>query len=191
MDSKEAYAEYLQSEHWAGLRKQAFATYGNRCSRCKSHKRLQVHHHTYRFPWENCTVKDVVPLCLKCHEKEHGIKRAEVGTTGESKRLYHKFQQEQKASRRKARNARPHSPKQSPQDLKLVCEYAANALRGNPKIPLKWQFRMLATVLTEASRVGNVEVSNHVRHGISIFNQELAWRKQASMAKSRHGGCLA
>jgi hypothetical protein len=72
---KEAYQFYLKSAHWRALRKAAFRFHGYKCSKCPCSRRLQVHHHTYRFPWTSCTVADVVPICRDCHRKEHGITR--------------------------------------------------------------------------------------------------------------------
>jgi hypothetical protein len=68
-----AYQDYLKSEHWESLRREAFRVYGYKCRHCRAKKRLQVHHHTYRHPWETCTVADVYPVCRNCHRKEHGI----------------------------------------------------------------------------------------------------------------------
>lgn len=68
-----AYRQYLESDHWRGLRVEAFKRYGRRCSRCPSKVRLQVHHTRYRHPWESCTTDDLQILCRSCHEREHGI----------------------------------------------------------------------------------------------------------------------
>jgi hypothetical protein len=70
---KEAYQLYLKSAHWRALRKAAFRFHGYKCSKCSCTYRLQVHHLTYRDPWEACTVADVVPICRPCHRKEHGL----------------------------------------------------------------------------------------------------------------------
>ena len=67
------YRQYLRSPHWRRLRNEAFAKYGYKCSKCPSVFKLQPHHHTYRSPWESCTVEDLVILCRVCHRKEHGL----------------------------------------------------------------------------------------------------------------------
>jgi hypothetical protein len=73
MSRREAYRIYLKSAHWRHLRKDAFRHHGYKCSKCPCTYRLQVHHLTYRDPWEACTVADVVPICRPCHRKEHGL----------------------------------------------------------------------------------------------------------------------
>lgn len=68
-----AYQEYLESDHWRNLRATAYRKYGRRCSRCPVTIRLEVHHTIYRNPWTAGTVDDLVILCCRCHELEHGI----------------------------------------------------------------------------------------------------------------------
>lgn len=46
---------------------------GEACVRCGTQGRLQVHHLTYRSPWESCTLVDVETVCRKCHRLEHGL----------------------------------------------------------------------------------------------------------------------
>lgn len=70
-NAQERYQLYLQSEHWTGLRLEAFRQYGRKCSRCPLTHSLEVHHVRYRYPWESCTVGDVVILCHWCHRLEH------------------------------------------------------------------------------------------------------------------------
>lgn len=70
-DTQERYQLYLQSDHWTGLRLEAFRKYGRKCSRCPVKHSLEVHHVRYRYPWESCSVGDVVILCHWCHQLEH------------------------------------------------------------------------------------------------------------------------
>jgi hypothetical protein len=68
----EKYDEYLRSEDWQERRQQILSRDGRRCTKCNSSHYLQVHHLTYaRVGDEN--LDDLVTLCRKCHEKEHGI----------------------------------------------------------------------------------------------------------------------
>lgn len=67
------YRQYLKSRHWWDLRRQAFKKYGYQCNRCPARHKLQPHHHTYRHPWELCTVDDLEILCRNCHRAEHGL----------------------------------------------------------------------------------------------------------------------
>jgi len=61
------YAEYLQTDHWKGIRAAALWFAGERCQLCGGHKDLQVHHNNY-----NCLgherPEDLVVLCDRCHE---------------------------------------------------------------------------------------------------------------------------
>lgn len=67
-----AYREYLKSEHWRGLRLEAFRKYGRVCAKCGAKGcLLDVHHTRYRRPWEAGVVDDLQILCRPCHENEH------------------------------------------------------------------------------------------------------------------------
>lgn len=70
-----AYREYLKSDHWRGLRLEAFQTYGRKCAKCPATCRLDVHHLKYRHPWTLGIVQDLQILCRACHEREHGVVR--------------------------------------------------------------------------------------------------------------------
>jgi hypothetical protein len=66
------YAEYLKSEHWQLVRREALARAYRQCQRCSSIRNLNVHHRTY----ENLGAEedaDLIVLCRSCHEKEHGL----------------------------------------------------------------------------------------------------------------------
>ena len=67
----QGYAEYIRSEGWrekAQLRK---AIDGNRCVLCGSADNLQVHHVTYERLGHEDVERDLVTLCMGCHEYAH------------------------------------------------------------------------------------------------------------------------
>lgn len=68
---KEAYAEYLKTYHWQGIRLKALRRAGDKCQVCASTDRLEVHHNDYaRLGGELMT--DLVVLCHECHKLFHG-----------------------------------------------------------------------------------------------------------------------
>jgi hypothetical protein len=67
------YAEYLKTEHWQAVRKDALQRAKNRCQLCDAADRpLNVHHRSYinKGAERPC---DVIVLCRPCHEKHHNI----------------------------------------------------------------------------------------------------------------------
>jgi hypothetical protein len=67
------YNRYLESDHWARLRKARLRLDHYRCTRCGGNYNLTVHHLSYRGgDFYDCTTSDVRTLCLWCHEKVHG-----------------------------------------------------------------------------------------------------------------------
>lgn len=70
--TKEEYAEYLQSEHWKGLRKQRLELDGYQCQKCGAKHKLQVHHTRYSARLEDTPVTDLLTLCDICHARAHG-----------------------------------------------------------------------------------------------------------------------
>ena len=71
MHTDKDYKEYIHSENWKEVRKQAFKAHGKFCARCKTDKNLDVHHKTYkRFKAEDIE-NDLIPLCRGCHEACH------------------------------------------------------------------------------------------------------------------------
>lgn len=70
----EAYAKYLQSDHWKALRLTAIERDGHKCTRCGAVVRLNVHHEVYRSRWEDGILDDVRTLCQTCHRIEHGLR---------------------------------------------------------------------------------------------------------------------
>lgn len=68
--NKKEYQEYLKSDHWQKIRKQAFDRGGNHCAICRSTNGLQIHHNTYEH-LGNEYPGDLVVLCGKCHLLYH------------------------------------------------------------------------------------------------------------------------
>ncbi len=72
---KEKYLLYLKSETWLKIRLEMLSFYNFTCSRCNLkmyHKRLHVHHKTYKNIFHE-EPEDLELICNKCHEKEHKI----------------------------------------------------------------------------------------------------------------------
>jgi len=67
------YAEYLQSDHWRGLRRRLLSLYGYACVSCHAANTiLDVHHLTYARLGRELTT-DLQVLCRKCHDMVHGV----------------------------------------------------------------------------------------------------------------------
>jgi len=66
-----SYKDFLKSYIWQEKRKAIFIRRGNSCERCNSNKNLQIHHLNYDNVG-NENKNDVIILCKKCHEEEHG-----------------------------------------------------------------------------------------------------------------------
>lgn len=65
------YYAYMHSAAWYAKRKRALLRAQYRCQKCRSPKRLDVHHLTYErlgHEWDT----DLVVLCRKCHDQVHG-----------------------------------------------------------------------------------------------------------------------
>lgn len=75
MSRRSSYYEYLKSPHWKSLRALKIKQHGNYCNRCRSSKRIQVHHLIYRHPWELALLSDLEVLCKSCHQGCHPEKR--------------------------------------------------------------------------------------------------------------------
>lgn len=65
------YREYLMTDHWDGIRKDALRRAGYRCSTCNASVPLHVHHRTYENLGRE-KASDVIALCAPCHSKFHG-----------------------------------------------------------------------------------------------------------------------
>lgn len=66
------YTAALGSEHWREVRRIAIRHYGYRCGHCgRGDRPLDGHHLTYaRLGHERPS--DILPLCRRCHDAEHG-----------------------------------------------------------------------------------------------------------------------
>lgn len=65
------YKEYLKTDHWQTIRKNALSRAGYKCQLCSNKNlRLNVHHNNYRNLWHE-TPQDLIVLCEKCHKKFH------------------------------------------------------------------------------------------------------------------------
>lgn len=71
MTRKQIYEQYLNSDHWANLRRIVFERDGYKCTRCKGNTILCGHHIRYRTDLYSCTPEDIETLCWDCHDKEH------------------------------------------------------------------------------------------------------------------------
>jgi hypothetical protein len=71
--TKEAYAEYLKTDHWKNLRESVLVRDGRKCVHCQSRIGLQAHHKFYRSEWTDSIPADLITLCRPCHKKEHGF----------------------------------------------------------------------------------------------------------------------
>lgn len=68
---EDAYAEYLQSEHWKTLRRAAIDYYGNACVLCGAKgSKVDVHHRLYVRRGKE-RLRDLTVLCRDCHAKHH------------------------------------------------------------------------------------------------------------------------
>jgi len=73
------YYEYIKSEKWKMLRNLCLVEYEYTCQLCnrkpKKLNQLHVHHKDYSN-LGNETIKDLILLCDKCHNKFHGNKKS-------------------------------------------------------------------------------------------------------------------
>jgi 5-methylcytosine-specific restriction endonuclease McrA len=67
---KMPYRKYLQTPHWASVRRAAIKRAGGCCQRCFSPTSLEVHHHTYKRRGRE-HADDVIVLCAGCHGRFH------------------------------------------------------------------------------------------------------------------------
>lgn len=67
------YADYLRSDSWKALARQARKRAGNRCEMCGD---LPDHVHHIRYPknLRNDGLDNLIVLCASCHAKSHGIR---------------------------------------------------------------------------------------------------------------------
>jgi len=74
------YREYLRSNLWRSLRKDAFRIFGKKCIRCRG-KANQIHHRSYTYEaLQGLWPKHLVPVCARCHKfaeyRDDGSKRS-------------------------------------------------------------------------------------------------------------------
>lgn len=65
------YKKYIRSNEWLSVRIDIL-TNRNKCERCGSKRKLQVHHLTY-VRLGNEEPSDLEVLCCKCHMNEHNL----------------------------------------------------------------------------------------------------------------------
>ena len=68
---REWYSNYLMSDEWKGLRKQALERAGYRCQTYNNNGELHVHHRTYQNFNKDSVINDLIVLCANCHETYH------------------------------------------------------------------------------------------------------------------------
>lgn len=74
---KEAYAKYLNTDHWKMVREGALQYARNTCQVCGIKEvTLNVHHKTYKNLGKE-RMDDLVVMCESCHKAIHGIKEEE------------------------------------------------------------------------------------------------------------------
>jgi 5-methylcytosine-specific restriction endonuclease McrA len=75
------YVLYLRSPIWRLRRRLWILQAGGRCQRCRSRRRLTIHHRTYhRLGHERRA--NVTVLCWRCHGDEHHAARQAHGRAG-------------------------------------------------------------------------------------------------------------
>jgi len=70
-----SYTAYLRSPHWQ-RRRASFRVLHRSCRRCRSKRRLAVHHRTYRNLGHE-PARDLVLLCKRCHSLVHRVQHRE------------------------------------------------------------------------------------------------------------------
>ena len=65
-----SYYHYRQTQHWEDIRKEALINSGNKCAKCGSKRKLQLHHLHYKTLGEESS-DDVVMLCPRHHAALH------------------------------------------------------------------------------------------------------------------------
>lgn len=69
---KMSYEDYLQSPEWKDTRRRALVKSCNRCEMCGSKTDVRVYHKTYERKGHELP-GDLIVLCKRCHEAEHGL----------------------------------------------------------------------------------------------------------------------
>lgn len=82
-DRKKEYHKYLSSEAWAKTRADILTLYNYTCQHCGKYGN-HVHHKTYaNLGFEE--PEDLVLLCGRCHQKEHGLIKEKKKFRGKKK----------------------------------------------------------------------------------------------------------
>jgi hypothetical protein len=75
-----SYPDYVKSEFWRQIRARALKRAKHRCERCRSMRRLQVHHRAYDLATlAGTNIDSLTVLCRKCHylaERPHDFGRS-------------------------------------------------------------------------------------------------------------------
>ncbi len=92
VEIKKKHKEYLKSEQWQDLRKQALDRDGRKCQECGAENTtLDVHHRRYPRNWKFDKLANLITLCRECHYAKHPEKRKNgnggVKPNGESARV--------------------------------------------------------------------------------------------------------
>lgn len=66
------YQDYLNSDEWKELRKQAYRRSKNRCELCNNTAH-SVHHIKYPKHYSQDKLKNLLVVCDSCHNKLHGL----------------------------------------------------------------------------------------------------------------------
>lgn len=74
-DNQILHRQYLKSELWQKIRRQALDKYGPICSRCGGDG-FDVHHKTYDRVGGTEQMEDLEIMCRSCHEAHHAVERA-------------------------------------------------------------------------------------------------------------------
>ena len=70
LNRRDLYVVYLKTNDWKIKRKAKMYQARYKCEKCKSRKKLQVHHKDYKN-WFDVELTDLLLLCEICHKKEH------------------------------------------------------------------------------------------------------------------------
>ena len=65
------YHDYIKSDAWQRVRREALKRDGYVCQQCGTGKNLEVHHINYEHLGQDGELNDVITLCRKCHVKVH------------------------------------------------------------------------------------------------------------------------
>lgn len=110
MKDKQKYLHYInKSNEWQLKRIETIKLKGNKCQRCSSKKKINIHHATYKRLYEEDVETDLYVLCDGCHNEYHTRTR---GITIESTLAFIKNEWfSEKGKPRKRKVGKPHVPK--------------------------------------------------------------------------------